>query len=78
MKFKEWTGPMRKFDDIYYTIERIVYGKGSLSGFTSEEVYNNLRDRRFFKDAQEFHRFLLSNSKKYKVRPKDNAWERYW
>ncbi|OPX77653.1 MAG: hypothetical protein A4E45_01863 [Methanosaeta sp. PtaB.Bin039] len=78
MKFKEWTRPMRKFDDIYYTIERVIYGGGKLSGFTTEEVYNNLRDKRFFKDAAELHRFLLSNGKKYRIRAKDGAWERIW
>ncbi|NYT02845.1 MAG: hypothetical protein GKC10_08850 [Methanosarcinales archaeon] len=79
MKFKEWTYPMRKFDDIWYTIERIVYGKGSLSGFTSEDIYNNLRDKSIFKDAPELHRFLISNGKKYRVRPAENGtWERVW
>lgn len=29
MQFAEWTYPLRKFDDIYYTIEKIVYDKGS-------------------------------------------------
>ena len=53
MQFAEWTFPLRKFDDIYYTIERIVYGKGELKGFTTEDIYNNLRDKRFFQDAQD-------------------------
>jgi hypothetical protein len=78
MKFKEWTRPLRKFDDIYYTIERIVYGQGRLDGFTSEDIYGNLRDRRFFKDALDLHRFLLANAKTYKIRPKDGGWERFW
>ena len=68
MQFAEWTYPLRKFDDIYYTIERIVYGKGELKGFTTEDIYNNLRDKRFFQDAQDLNRYLLDNGAKYKIR----------
>lgn len=78
MKFAEITYPMRKFDDLYYTIERIVYGKGELKGFTTEDIYNNLRDKRFFKDAQEFNRFLMDNGSKFKIRRANGGWERYW
>ncbi len=72
------TYPLRKFDDIYYTIERIVYSRGELKGFTTEDIYNNLRDKRFFRDAADLNRFLLANGKRYKIRKIDNAWERYW
>jgi hypothetical protein len=78
MQFAEWTYPLRKFDDIYYTIERIVYGKGELKGFTSEDIYNNLRDKRFFQDAQDLNTYLLDNEVKYKIRKIDGAWERYY
>ena len=78
MKFAEWTYPLRKFDDIYYTIERIVYSKGDLKGFTTEDIYNNLRDQRFFKDVQDLNNFLLANDKKYKIRKINDTWERYW
>jgi len=78
MSFTEITYPMRKFDDLYYTIERIVYGRGNLKGFTSEDIYNNLRDKRFFLDAQDLNRFLLENDKKFKIRKANGAWERYW
>ena len=67
MQFAEWTYPLRKFDDIYYTIERIVYGKGELKGFTTEDIYNNLRDKRFFRDVQDLNRYLLENGRKYKL-----------
>jgi len=77
MKFAEWTYPMRKFDDIYYTIEKIVYSKGELKGFTSEDIYNDLRDKRFFRDAQDLHNFLMENGAKYKIRKIDGVWERY-
>jgi len=78
MRFAEITYPMRKFDDLYYTIERIVYGRGNLKGFTSEDIYNNLRDKRLFKDAQDLNRFLLDNDKKFKIRKANGDWERYW
>jgi hypothetical protein len=78
MQFAEWTYPLRKFDDIYYTIERIVYTKGELKGFTTEDIYNNLRDKRFFRDVQDLNNFLLENGKKYKIRKIDQVWERYW
>jgi len=78
MRFAEMTYPLRKFDDIYYSIERIVYGRGSLKGFTSEDIYSNLRDKRFFKDAAALNRFLIENSNKFKIRRADGAWERYW
>jgi hypothetical protein len=78
MSFTEITYPMRKFDDLYYTIERIVYGRGNLKGFTSEDIYNNLRDKRFFRDAQDLNRFLLENDKKFKIRKANGGWERYW
>lgn len=78
MNFKEWTKPLRKFDDIWYTIERIVYSTGSLSGFTSEDIYNDLRDKSFFRDAKDLHNFLLINGKKFRIRAKDNGWERIW
>jgi hypothetical protein len=78
MKFAEWTYPLRKFDDIYYTIERIVYGKGELKGFTTEEIYNNLHDKRLFKDSQDLNLYLLDNGKKYKIRKTEDAWERYY
>ncbi len=78
MRYTEWTYPLRKFDDIYYTIERIVYGSGNLKGFTTEDIYNNLRDKRFFNDVADLERFLLVNSGKYKVRKINGAWERYW
>jgi hypothetical protein len=78
MQFAEWTNPLRKFDDIYYTIERIVYGKGELKGFTTEDIYNNLRDKRFFQDTQDLNRYLLDNGSKYKIRKTDTAWERYY
>ncbi|HPT19699.1 MAG TPA: hypothetical protein PLJ25_06515, partial [Methanothrix sp.] len=66
------------FDDIYYTIERIVYGKGELKGFSTEDIYNNLRDRRFFNDAQELNRYLMDNGAKYKIRRTEGVWERYY
>jgi hypothetical protein len=78
MRFAEMTYPMRKFDDIYYTIERIVYGRGSLKGFTSDDIYSNLRDKRFFKDAAALNRFLIENNRKFKIRRADGGWERYW
>jgi uncharacterized protein YozE (UPF0346 family) len=78
MQFAEWTYPLRKFDDIYYTIERIVYGRGELKGFTTDDIYNNLRDKRFFNDVQDLNRYLLENGKKYKIRKIDDAWERYY
>ena len=78
MKFAEITYPMRKFDDLYYTIERIVYGKGSLKGFTSEDIFNNLRDKRFFRDPQDLNRFLIENQKKFKIRKANGDWVRYW
>jgi hypothetical protein len=78
MKFAEWTYPLRKFDDIYYTIERIVYTRGELKGFTSEDIYNNLGDRRFFRDAQDLHRFMMENGRKFRIRRTNGAWERYW
>ena len=78
MKFAEWTYPMRKYDDIYYTIEKIVYGKGDLKGFTTEDIYNNLRDKRFFENADELQNFLLENGNTYKIRKTDGVWERYW
>ncbi len=78
MKFAEVTYPLRKFDDIYYTIEKIVYGRGNLKGFTSEDIYNDLRDKRFFRDAQDLNRFLMENARKYKIRKINDAWERYW
>jgi hypothetical protein len=78
MKFAEVTYPMRKFDDLYYTIERIVYGKGELKGFTTEDIYNNLRDKRFFKDPQDLNRFLIDNQTKFKIRKANGGWERYW
>jgi hypothetical protein len=78
MKFAEWTYPLRKFDDIYYTIERIVYGRGELKGFTTEDIYNNLRDKRLFKDVSDLQSFLLENGRKYKIRKINGVWERYW
>jgi hypothetical protein len=78
MKFAEVTYPLRKFDDIYYTIERIVYGRGNLKGFTSEDIYDNLRDKRFFRDAPDLNRYLMENARKYKIRKINGAWERYW
>ena len=78
MKFAEWTYPMRKYDDIYYTIESIVYGRGSLQGFTTEDIYNNLRDKRMFRDAADLEYFLMNNAKKYKIRKIDGSWERVW
>jgi hypothetical protein len=78
MQFAEWTYPLRKFDDIYYTIERIVYGKGELKGFSTDDIYNNLRDRRFFQDAQDLNRYLLDNGAKYKIKKTDEFWERYY
>jgi hypothetical protein len=78
MKFAEWTYPLRKFDDIYYTIERIVYGRGELKGFTTEDIYNNLRDKRFFKDVSDLQSFLLENGRKFKIRKINGVWERYW
>lgn len=77
MRYTEWTYPLRKFDDIYYTIERIVYGSGNLKGFTTEDIYNNLRDKRFFNDVADLERFLLVNGGKYKIRKINGAWERY-
>lgn len=78
MKFAEWTYPLRKFDDIYYTIERIVYGRGELKGFTTEDIYNNLRDKRFFKEVSDLQSFLLENGRKFKIRKVNGVWERYW
>jgi len=75
---KEWTYPLRKFDDIYYTIERIIYGGGKLSGFTSVDIYDNLRDKSIFKDAKDLNNFLMENGKKYRIRPVGEAWERIW
>lgn len=78
MRFAEATYPLRKFDDIYYTIEKIVYDRGILKGFTTEDIYNTLRDKRFFKDVPDLNRFLMANAKKYKIRKIDGSWERYW
>lgn len=78
MGFFEVTGSLRKFDDLYYTIERIVYEKESLRGFTTEEIYENLRDKSFFRDVKDFHQFLLENGSKYRIRMTDGGWERYW
>ncbi len=78
MKSVEITYPMRKFGDLYYTVERIVYGNGELKGFTTEDIYDNLRDKRFFKDLQDLDRFLLDNQKKFKIRKANGDWERYW
>ncbi len=78
MRFAEMTYPLRKFDDIYYTIERIVYSRGNLKGFTTEDIYNNLRDKRFFRDVPDLNRFLMANAGKYKIRKIDDSWERYW
>ncbi|MDM7934240.1 MAG: hypothetical protein QUS08_02475 [Methanothrix sp.] len=78
MKFAEWTYPLRKFDDIYYTIERVVYRRGELKGFTTEEIYNNLWDKRHFRDPMDLERFLMENGRKYKVRKINDTWERYW
>jgi hypothetical protein len=78
MKFAEWTYPLRKFDDIYYTIERIVYDRGELKGFTTEDIYNNLRDKRLFRDVSDLQSFLLENGRKYKIRKINGVWERYW
>jgi hypothetical protein len=78
MKFAELTYPLRKFDDIYYTIESIIYGKGRLQGFTTEEIFNSLRDKRLFRDATDLEYFLMDNAKKYKIRKIDGAWERVW
>ncbi|HOV82454.1 MAG TPA: hypothetical protein PLN19_01760 [Methanothrix sp.] len=78
MQFAEWTYPLRKFDDIYYTIERIVYGRGELKGFSTEDIYNNLWDKRFFTDAQALNRYLMENGAKYKVRKVEGGWERYY
>jgi hypothetical protein len=55
-----------------------VYTKGELKGFTTEDIYNNLRDKRFFRDIQDLNNFLLENGKKYKIRKTDQVWERYW
>jgi hypothetical protein len=78
MKFAEMTYPLRKFDDIYYSIERIVYGRGSLKGFTTDDIYSNLRDKSFFSDAAALDRFLMENAGKFKIRRSDGGWERYW
>lgn len=78
MKFAELTYPLRKFDDLYYTIESIIYGKGRLQGFTTEEIFNSLRDKRLFRDAADLEYFLMDNAKKYKIRKIDGAWERVW
>jgi hypothetical protein len=78
MKFAEWTYTMRKFDDIYYAIERVVYGRGDLKGFTTEDIYNSLWDKRFFNGVDDLHRFLIENGNRYKIRKIDGAWERYW
>ncbi|MHC1630962.1 MAG: hypothetical protein ACXQT4_01505 [Methanotrichaceae archaeon] len=74
----EWTRCLRKFDDIWYTIERVVYTRGELSGFTSEEIYNNLRDKSFFKDGEDVQNFLIEKGKKFRIRPVKGNWERYW
>lgn len=78
MKFAEMTYPLRKFDDLYYTIERIIYEKGSLQGFTTEDIFNSLRDKRLFRDAADLEYFLMDNAKKYKIRKIDGTWERIW
>ena len=78
MKSAEITYPLRKFDDLYYTVERIVYEKGELSGFTTEDIYNSLRDNRLFNSPQDLDRFLLDNQKKFKIRRANGGWERYW
>jgi hypothetical protein len=78
MKFAEMTYPLRKFDDIYYTIERIIYDKGTLQGFTTEDIFNSLRDKRLFRDAADLEYFLMDNAKKYKIRKIDGTWERVW
>ena len=78
MRFAEITYPLRKFDDLYYTIERIVYGRGVLKGFTTEDIYGNLRDKGLFKDAKALDAFLMSNSKKFKIRRSEGGWERFW
>jgi hypothetical protein len=78
MKFAEMTYPLRKYDDLYYTIERIIYEKGNLQGFTTEDIFNNLRDKRLFRDAADLEYFLMDNAKKYKIRKIDGTWERIW
>ncbi len=78
MKFAEMTYPLRKYDDLYYTIERIIYEKGSLQGFTTEDIFNSLRDKRLFRDAADLEYFLMDNAKKYKIRKIDGTWERIW
>ncbi|MDM7912512.1 MAG: hypothetical protein QUS09_05380, partial [Methanotrichaceae archaeon] len=59
-------------------IERIVYSRGELKGFTTEDIYNNLRDKRFFTDATELQNYMLENGKKFKIRKINGVWERYW
>ncbi len=78
MRFAEITYPLRKFDDLYYSIERIVYGRGQLSGFTSEDIFNNLRDKRIFGSVEHLNRFLMENARKFKIRGTGGVWERYW
>jgi hypothetical protein len=78
MRFAEVTYPLRKFDDLYYTIERIVYGRSQLGGFTTEDIFNNLRDKSFFETPENLNRFLMANAKKYKIRRTEGTWERYW
>ena len=78
MAFFEVTGSLRKFDDIYYTIERIVYSTEKLRGFTSDEIYENLRDKSFFRDAKDLHQYLIENGGKYRIRMVEGGWERYW
>jgi len=75
----EWTRGMRKFDDIWYTIERIVYLNDQLSGFTSEQIYENLKDKSFFSGPEELHQFLVNNGRKFRLRVAENGgWERCW
>jgi len=75
----EWTRGMRKFDDIWYSIERFVYLNNQLSGFTSEQIYESLRDKSFFNSAEDFHHFLIENGRKFRLKVAENGgWERYW
>ncbi len=74
----EVTGSLRKFDDIWYTIEKVVYSRGELSGFTSEDIYDSLRDKSFFKGPEDLNKYLIDNGEKFRLRPAETGWERFW
>ena len=65
---------LRKFDDIYYTIERIVYAKGELKELHQRRYLQQPARQALFNDVQDLNRYLLENGRKYKIRKTDEAW----